>query len=487
MISASLSIRRPSGRIVRLFVNVIASVMILAIGGFTFFVFGQKPEIPKEPDRNGDGAALVRTVEVEQFDGQFEINLDGEASSFRVLTIGTEVEGRIIEKSDKARSGQFVSEGELLFQIDDLSYRLEVERIQAQLAQTDEEIRALNVDMDNQATLISLAEEDLELKRRNLQRVERLRQREATTDTDLDNERARELASRNQLRVLQNQLRAMTQQKQTKLASRNVIAATLKQAELDVERCRIVAPISGRIVDEIVEEGDHVQVGTDLVHISDGSRMIIRCQLEATELAWIWEQQTAGMSQADQTDPPTSIDPIRLKPVPCEVVYQFNGVETIWSGVLDRFEGAGLSKETRTFPCRVLVSDPEQTRVESLEGARLNFRIPTLLSGMYVTVRIPISVASSLMSVPIEAVRPGGKLWVSRDGQLQIHPVTVARTIEDRAIIRDLTSNLSVGDRIIVSPLAAVADAMPIREEPATGTASLDSESPAPNSDENSL
>ena len=38
------------------------------------------------------------------------------------------------------------------------------------------------------------------------------------------------------------------------------------------------------------EEGDYIKPGDPLVHVSDSSRMEIKCSLKSEELAWVWQQ-----------------------------------------------------------------------------------------------------------------------------------------------------------------------------------------------------
>ena len=83
-------------------------------------------------------------------------------------------------------------------------------------------------------------------------------------------------------------------------------------------------------------------------------------------------------------------------------------------------------------------------------------RPPGLLSGMYVTVRIPVESPTRLLRVPLEAVRPGGQIWVKRNQTLVILQATPAYTFDDHALLRAAECELAVGDEVIISPLASV-------------------------------
>lgn len=460
------------GGVLNLLLNVVGAVLILGLGVSGLVFFGRKPEVPtnEAAGASGQTAVLVETAEVQVWDLPFHLQVDGEAATYRVLTVGAEVSGRVLKKAESTRSGTFVNEGDLLFEIDSLNYRLDEARQQARVVLAQEELQAVNVDLQNTAAMLKLAAEDNRLQQNHLERVRSLYERKATSESELENAIGLELASRNDQQTQQNQLSALTQQKKNREASLQLALAELQRAKADLERCRIVAPITGRIVDDLIEEGDYIKPGDPMVHISDSSRMEIKCSLKGEELAWVWRQRgSRGGDEPGTPETPPSQDadgrqedPFRMPHVPCEVAFEFEGVETIWDGYLSRYEGTGIDRNTRMFPCRVVVEHPAKTRVHSSPGGHAEVSPPTLLSGMYVTVRIPIDSPVPLLKLPTEAVRPGEQLWVVRDGRVVIVPTSLVRVEGDVALVRQTGSALQAGDRVIISPLAAVADGMAV-------------------------
>lgn len=442
--------------------KVTAALTIIAAGGVTLYVFGQKPEIEKSSAEKLPGE-IVRTADVELFQEPVIIEFDGEATTLRVVEVGAEVAGRVAEKSPQARTGFFVPQGHVLFRIDAAEYELAVQRREAEIEQIDEEIRSLNVDLDNTATLIALAEEDLTLEQAQLQRIEELYQRQAASEIERDNARQQELMSRDALQRLRNELSKMQQQKATAEVRRKVALVALQQAELDLRRCTIPSPIDGRIVEDVIEQGNFVSPGQALTRLSDSSKMEVRCQLQADEVAWIWEQQMQQTGQRAQPERDGPVyDPIELIPVPCEVVFTFEGVETIWQGELSRFEGSGMNRQTRTFPARVIVHDPLQTQIRSLTGHPVHVAPPTLVSGMFVSVRVPVTPTEPLFRIPVRALRPGNRIWLRRDGKLEIVQAPIARVTDEFALLRSY-ADLSTADEVVVSPLATAVEGMPLR------------------------
>ena len=122
-----------------------------------------------------------------------------------------------------------------------------------------------------------------------------------------------------------------------------------------------------------------------------------------------------------------------------------------------------MDRQTRMFPARIMVEEPQKTRVEDSKGGTA-VSPPTLLSGMYVTVRIPIVSPAPLLQLPAEAVRPGEQLWVVRDGKLSVEQIRLVQVNADSALIMQTGNNIKSEDRVVISPLAAVTDGMPVQE-----------------------
>jgi len=470
---------------VRILLNLVGSVGILGLGVFGLLFFGRAPEVPVDEAALAARAQAptVETAEIRAFSGPFQVQVDGEASTWRVLTVSAEVGGRILSKSAGCRSGLFVSAGDVLFEIDRRNYELDEQRLAARLLQAQEELNSIDVDLESADALLRLAREENELQKAHLARVQALFERKATSETEMDNASRQELTSRNSLQLQQNQRNSLQQGRRTKAAALKLVEAELARCRLDLERCTVRAPIAGRIVQDTREDGDFVKAGDPLVQLSDGSRMEVRCSLRGEELSWIWRQQQRQQAQpvptsqqsesgsaaevaADGAAEPAvdnrTADPLGTPDVPCEVAFEFEGRETIWDARLSRYEGTGLDRATRTFPCRVVVERPAEPRVAA-DGGGGSVSPPALLSGMFVTVRIPIDAPVELFQIPAEALRPGGTIWIVRAGRLQVVNVSLVQMQEGEAIVHQLQQPLAAGDRVIISPLAAIQDGMSVQ------------------------
>ncbi len=435
-------------------------LLILATGIGGFLVFGQRPKMARR-EETGHTAPLVEAAEVRAFDKKLPIEVDGVAIPYRQVKLSAEVPGRITRKESSSRAGSYVHQNGFLLQIDPTDYDLEVARLQSELTQADEDIKAADIDISNTRSLIDLARQDLGLQRKDLARREKLRASRTISENDLDDARRLELSKQNALQTLCNQLAAHTQRKRTLQAARERVHVQLQRAEADRKRTRVLSPVSGTVVADYVEQGNFVKKGDPLFLLNETSRMEVKCSLRMDQLYWLWMQhgsdERPGRSQPEAR--------FELPNTKVDVVFRLHGVEYIWDGVLSRYEGTGLDVKTRMIPCRVRVDAPTRVRIGAGGTTIGGFSLPTLFNGMFVAVRIPVAPAVPLLAVPSVAVRPGGRVWVVRDGALRFVTVKIVLATGETVVVRQpARGELRPGDKVVTSPLPSVKTGMSVTE-----------------------
>lgn len=450
----------------------IVPLLIIAVGVGTFRVFGEREKTPRKVG-SGDDAVIVETANVEHFEGTFDLRLNGEAVSYALVQVGAEVGGRVSNKPDRVRGGTLVRKGESLFQLDPTEYQLAIASLTAQLRKADADVIAADVELDNVRTLQRLSEEQWALEKTRLARAQRLIGQNVANNADLDAARRDELAARNSLQTLRNQDRSLEQKKKTLQAAKELVEAQLREAELNLLRTSVTAPVTGSVVGDTAQIGDFVRKGDRMIVLSDSSRMEVKCNLRIDELVWVWRQAGRGRSSltAAKSESDVPEDALRayaarieLPKTTVEVLFDFEGHEIRWDGVLSRFDGTGLDPKTRTAAALVLVDRPADARVTDSQGKQQSMSPPSLMSGMFVRIRIPIKSPDPLLRLPAGSLRPGGFVWAVVDGKLRILDVDVAREIDDVVLLRAASVALKPGDRVVTSPLATVREGMSIRE-----------------------
>jgi multidrug efflux pump subunit AcrA (membrane-fusion protein) len=432
---------------------------VLGAGIGIFLALGKQPPPERKPV-DAQAAVPVRTAPVLVEEAGVDVETDGVVVPVREVTLAAEVGGRVMLKSAACNEGEFVTKGTLLLQIDPRDYELDVARLEREQTQAALAIEEIDEELVQNASSVDLAKRQVELARREAARLEGLKSDRIVTESEHDRAVRDELTVANALTGLEGQRRVLTKRR-TRLVEGQALAATmLERAKLDLQRTKVVAPADGKVVEDKVEQDSFVAKGTPLVTLEDTSAAEVRTSLQMDEVARVWsgrEQQAAGRSGGHD-----------LPPTPATVVYTIGDKTYQWQGILARQEGRGLDEKTRTLPCRVIVHDPAGVKAIDRYGAvmpELPAGAPrTLLRGMFVEVRVHVDEGGELVSIPEEAQRPSGDVWVMRDGRLAIVKPRPLAVRKGRVIFDAVESGLLPGDRVVVSQLTQARDGMAIAE-----------------------
>ena len=392
-------------------VRLLIPLGILLVGVFAYFLMGRTDPNPKKV-LGKEKLLHVAVQAAEPYDKLLILEVDGEVVPYREIQLATEVAGLIDKKSNRCRAGIFVKEKELLFNIDKRDFKFEESRWKKQVDQSEIELEEVELEIKTTADLLQLAEQDRELSEKERDRLKRLKDGQIITESDVDKAERAVLTSQNAVVQLSSQLATFIKRKARLVSGQELAAIELEQATLNVTRTEVVAPVSGVITRELVEEDSFVQKGAALVVIEDTSRAEVRCNLRMEELYWICSHEQQGLASlsaqtAKGLEPkPAELSQYQLPRVNVDVVYTISGqgdTEYIWKGHLERYDGSGIDPDTRMVPVRVVVEKPRRA------GA---IGPPRLLRGMYVTVRIKINPRLELIQVPEGAIQAGNRLWV---------------------------------------------------------------------------
>jgi multidrug efflux pump subunit AcrA (membrane-fusion protein) len=449
--------------VVRKIAGWVLPLVILGAGIAVFLGMGTQPP-PARKEASATAAVPVRTVVAEPVTGGLTIDADGAVVPRREITLAAEVPGRIRVKAADCDEGHFVKAGTPLIEIDARDYELDVERLERELAQAGLAIEEVDEELVQNASSIDLGRRQVELARRESARLESLKADKIVTATEHDRAIRDELNASNALTGLEGQKRVLTKRRSRLLEAKSLASTMLEKARLDLERTRITAPVDGMVVEDKVEQGSFVSKGTPLVTIEDTSAAEVRTSLEMDDVARIWGSK-AGLAVGNGRE---SFD------TPATVVFRIGDAAFEWDGVLSRQEGRGLDEKTRTLPCRVLVREPGRVRALDRYGAVMPTLPPaaprSLLRGMFVQVHVHVDAQEALVSIPEEAQRPSGDVWVMRDGRLEVLRPRVVQVSGGRLIIDSASSGILPGDRVVVSQIATPRPGMAVVEagQPAT-------------------
>ena len=425
----------------------------------------------------------VETVTLQDADLEFPIHVNGNVVPHREVTLSSEVAGAVVFKNGNVDGGRHVPAGLPLLQIDPERYRLQVDALESELEQVVADLRRLSTEEEGTGALIRLVEREAEITAAASRRLAALAEKGVATDEDKDLVERAELQARNTLRVLVNERELMPVRRERLEAQKKLIELRRQQAQLNLDRCRFVAPFAGALAEVHVEQGDYVQAGDPLLTLEDTSSVDVECSLQMEDLYWLWNSKsrsavdTGQAGEIGESEPPAEPDEVAVADRDVAVasgeaagnVYEVPsaaatvtatvaGRQFHWSGRLTRFQGRGVNRRTRTVLCRVTVDRPVRSDME--DGP------PALLRGMFVTVTLHVAPRTPLLRLPAAAVQPDGQVLTVVDKVLRVHTVQIARRLPASVLVRADSTQLRPGDRLVVTQVTTPLDGSPVRELP---------------------
>ena len=423
------------------FRNVVLPSLILAsgVGVFAGLVLSKEPPQRVERPRTVPRVEVLPIVSASP--GGFGIEVNGTVVPKREVMLSAEVEGRVVERTDACWAGRSVAAGDVLMRLETRPLEIRLESLEAEAAQIHADLEQLDIEIANTEELVSLAEQDVDLRRREQTRIMQQVARNVSSASERDAADSQVLSARQNLQTLLNTRRTFASRRARLEAQLQGNAAQHAQVDYELSRTTIASPVDGRIVEVRVEQDAYARTGDPLVTIEDTSAMEVRCSLQLEDLYWL----------AGGDDPyATAVggDPYAIPHAPATVSRSLAGQSSTWDGVLARYEGTGIDERTRTVPCRINVAEPSGLRRGMFVSVRLSAGDP----------RVP------MLSVPRGGFRPNNEVWLVEDGRLSIRRVEPVRVLEDSVLIRGDGPGEPIppGASLVVSPLEAPVEAMEI-------------------------
>ncbi|MDA8746512.1 hypothetical protein N9N28_17955, partial [Rubripirellula amarantea] len=250
------------------------------------------------------------------------------------------------------------------------------------------------------------------------------------------------------------------------------------------------------VVSDLVEENGYVQAGMTMLTLQDTSSLDVTCKLHDHEMNWLWQSEPTisetSMSLASNENGSDAVDPSSListethapglesddeysfPRTPATVIYEVGGTSFQWSGMLERYDGAGFDEQTRMVPCRVNIDDPDSATIYASDTSfqrpgqttpnSVPFYSPDLMTGMFVKVLIRTSPPSPLVRLPQQSIQPGSVIWTVKDGKLKRQEISIATSNENFVIAYQQEGGLSAGDKVVISPIATPVEGTPVNE-----------------------
>jgi RND family efflux transporter MFP subunit len=333
-----------------------------------------------------------------------------------------------------------------LIRIDPRSYELAVAQRKKQLKQLDAQCSRLEQEKKNLQTSLKIGRDELELAKAEWQRFKALAKREVAAQTTLDQAEQKYLASRNRVQEIENQIALIDPSADQVKAQRELVEVQLKEALLDLDRTRIKAPYSGRVLEKGIEKGQFVTAGSFLGRIFRASAMEVEVHVSFRDLRWLGDSVWSANDTASN-----SKGFVSGKAVAARVIFDSAGKLSTWDGRLARIK-AEVDEKTRTLPLVIEVPLERASKHPSSSYP--------LTPGMFVTVELMGVKIDRAYLLPRSAVHSGDVVYVAEDGRLGVRSVEVIRRLNNSVYVGE---GLKDGDLVIVTRISAPKEGMKVK------------------------
>ncbi|MBD1399742.1 efflux RND transporter periplasmic adaptor subunit [Pelovirga terrestris] len=351
----------------------------------------QRPQIPPP---------TVEVITLKPQSYQVQVASRGTVSPRTESTLVAETAGRVVKVADNFYTGGFFEQGDLLLQVDDRDYQNAVIIARAEVAQRQ----------------LALAEEQ-----------------------------ARSDQARRDWQQFQQQnppppLVVRTPQLENAAAALAAAQARMRQAELNLERTRILAPYAGRILTKDVDIGQYITTGTRLARIYASDALEVRLPLS--------DEQLSHLTLPEEFRNRPVVPATRQAGVTFSV--RIGSDIFTWSGRLVRTEGS-IDINSRQLFVIARIDNPYQQTADR----------PQLKIGQFVEARISGSQLEAVYRIPRQAIH----------GERTVHIITPENRLERREldiVWRDTnylvaSGPLRPGEQIALTRLPFAADGISVR------------------------
>ncbi len=350
-----------------------------------------------------DVVTRVEVAQVRLEDLQPRVELTGVLRPRQIASLRFEVSGKLLQR--EVEPGARVAAGDLLMQLDDADYRDAVVEAESQLGETRAAI-------EQDQTLLKLAQENRDLARREFKRLEKLGKGSLASDSNRDSARQKLINLESELA----RLRFSIESGQTRLARQE---SALNRARRNLQRTRLQAPFDGRVNRVMVEVGDALQANTLALELIDNGALELHLEV------------SGDVAAALSLGQPLTVT-VDGEQIPGELVaLQFNP-----------------DSQTHTHPIRIRVPGEK------------------LLPGELGEVALPLRLRKDALVVPASALlreEGGYYLFLVRDGQLERRAVTPGVRLGEKQAIR---SGVEVGNQVVARDVDVLSDGLKVQIEP---------------------
>ena len=350
----------------------VAFALLLAVGVGVLLV--RRSDEARQADESARVERPVPVADAVVAVADMPVTIDalGTVTPLATVTVQTRIDGALTRIG--FREGQDVRKGDFLAEVDPRPYRIALEQAEAQLAKDQALLRNAEVDLNRYRNLV-----------------------------------AEDSIARQQLDTQESLVRQYSAQ--VKLDQ-----ALVDEARLNLDYCRILSPVDGRVGLRLKDEGNYIRA-------SDTSGIVVITQLQPITVVFtIPEDKLQLVLSRLQRSPSLPV-----------TAYDRSGVTRIADGTLATIDNQ-IDATTGTIKLKASFANADER----------------LYPNQFVNVRLLVDTLTGVTVVPSAAVQRGTSgayvYVINADHTVAARPVTIGTAGGDRTQIR---SGLTVGERIV--------------------------------------
>jgi RND family efflux transporter MFP subunit len=262
-------------------VRVGAGLILLAAAIGLFIALRQTRPVP---GRVGGAAAapIAPVIELRSVEAPLSYTGYGLARAMSEASVAAEVAARVVERPPTVEPGLPVRRGDLLIALDDTAFAHRVNAAERLVAATGAELAGLEVEEEAAAMQMDLAQAEVAIQQRDLDRVHEAMARGAGSEAEVDLRLASLRRAERELSALRERLHLVPSRRASLESRLEGLRADLAGAREELSRTRIVSPIDGILQEVAVRPGDLVAPGSPVARIVDLGRLEIPLRLPAS-------------------------------------------------------------------------------------------------------------------------------------------------------------------------------------------------------------
>lgn len=377
------------------------------------------------------GKMAVATVPAVEQDIALTVTGYGQADPVLQAKISPEVSGRVIEKHESLDQGGLVGKGDVLFKIDSVDYETSAEKAKIQVVLKKNEIAQLKVSFSRDQGRLEAIQQNTRLAKSEFLRLKTLYEKdrvgtlssvetaEQSYNTLLDTEKNLEKSL--DLYPLQ------ISEAQNSLADAR---SDLKTAQLNVKRCIVKAPFSGRVKEADIETGTYITVGTTALTLADDTILEIQVPLSDKDaFEGLGLRRTPGQSARF-----SGLDQIQ-----CRVQSVTGNVSADLQASLHRAVKYDAGSRTLYLAVRVEPYGPDLSSIP-------------LMDGMFCKVSFQGLPVAGAVKIPASVLNSDNTIYLAREDRLKTLPVT---TVMEDGDVLYVSGGFEPEDQIITTVLSS--------------------------------